>query len=109
MENSDITIIEQIKRDEEEALRKQAALERLDNAIAEIAKLTSDNHHTDAIVRLAEYVGEESLIKRALMIKKTHIEIGHMTNELNDMRENLYTSLMMRLSYGERQKLWRAF
>jgi len=109
VDTSDTVLIEQAMHNEEESLRKQAALEKLNTAVAEIAKLTSDNYHTEAIVRLAEYIGEESLIKRALTVKKKHMEIGHITIELNDIRENLYTSLMMRLSYGERQKLWRAF
>lgn len=56
-------------------------------------KMTNENWHTERCVVEAIRDGRESIIRRAMLIWLAHMEIGHMPQELSELRNKLYKEM----------------
>ena len=66
---------------------------QLDIDCAVIAHLTDINHHTRALIRLAEMVGHDKYPKILFHIDKIHELEGHLTAPLCEMRREISIEL----------------
>lgn len=66
---------------------------QLDADCEVIAQLTDINHHTRALIRLAEMVGHEKYAKVLFHIDQIHELQGHLTTPLAEMRRDIGADL----------------
>ena len=62
---------------------------KFDKDCAEIARLTDENHHTEALVKLAQMVGHDKYRKILFHIDGIHNLQGHLTTPLAEMRRDI--------------------
>ena len=86
-------------------------------AIKNIAELTDENNHTEAIIQGLQFLGNDNLIKNlvkdALKIKNTHEADGHLTSAMSQKRKVVYDKMMSiakkRLSSSQFKLFYGAF
>jgi hypothetical protein len=62
---------------------------------AVIAQLTNENHHTDALIRLAQMLGDDKCAKILGHLREIHHLQGHLAAPLAEMRREIGASLLI--------------
>jgi len=68
---------------------------KFDKDCAEIARLTNENAHTEALIKLAEMVGHDKYRKILRHIDGIHNLQGHLTSPLAEMRREIGATLLI--------------
>ena len=74
---------------------KTTNISKFDKDCAEIARLTDENHHTEALIKLAHMLGDDKYRKILRHIDSIHNLQGHLTSPLAEMRREIGASLLI--------------
>lgn len=75
----------------------------LHRAVTRAYRLTDENHHTEARKTFARLFGYDDLVKRYDEVNRLHMEAGHLTKDLSDMRDAIDETMEERIrrQHGE--------
>ena len=96
----------------EDTILKRFLFENVDSVAREMAKLTDNNAHSEALMKLAQFLNDKAASKQLTDIDKKHNQQGHLSMDLKTKRDKIYKSLIAKakkeLSPSDYKKIYSA-